>query len=584
MTEALPAGGAMIVAAIALAALAWLELRRPDRRRLAGRLCASAVAVAALAALAIAPSRTVTRSGSTIVLATEGATAELTDSAAKSAGARIVRLGDSIPDAGALRRRIPAATRVVVAGWGLDEGNLTRLRGIAIEHRPAPLPDGIRELDFPAHIALGEVLEIRGTATSGAGLIRLEDATGLVDSAGSDSAGAFVLRHRPRAAGVARYVVRGERARAETLGVEVRSRRAPGVLILEAMPGFETSRLRDWIARRGGTVAIRSTISRQRTRVEQVNRSGPFGRISPELLAGFDLVVTDGAALSALSAGERQAIERAVRETGLGLLARGDRGLAERRAGMLAEFALAPAGAPEERRSRVRWDGAGGASATGMTLPPRALREGGGVATMMRDASGRPVAQWRPVGIGRAGVSLVESPSRWLLEGEPSAFDGYWGLLVSRLARPRPEWSVEKATPAFVDEPLVIARSGEIAEHAVIEQPDGSRDTVYLAASADSTWWAGSWRPRLAGRHLVMGTDTAAFDVRGATAWPALRAARRSAATSRAALASGRATRESPPPIADTEPISPVPFVLAFVAAAGWLWWERRAGGAAARG
>ena len=570
-----------VAATAAMAVLAWLEVRRKDRRRLPWRLVATAVAVIALVALAVAPSRTLSLPGGTVVIATEGASGALVEAAADSAGgARVVRLADSIPDAGALRRRIPAATRIVAVGWGLDDGDLARLEGLALEHRTAPLPDGIREIDAPARIALGGTVEIRGVVGTAAARVHLDDAAGPADSARADSAGAFVVRHRPRVEGVARYVLRTGRSAAETLGVDVVARRAPAVLILEAMPGFETSRLRDWIARRGGAVAIRTAISRGRTRVEQVNRAGPLGRITGELLAGFDLVVADGASLAALPAGERAAIERAVREAGLGVYLRADEALLAGRGGSLARFAWVRAGDPEGRRSRLRWTGTGGASSTGIAVGPHALRDEFGVATIVRDAAGRAVTQWRPMGAGRIGVSLVQAPSRWMLEGERESFDGYWSLVVSSLARPRPEWAVEGAAPAFVDQPVVIARGGEIAEQAVIEQPDGSRDTAYLVATGDSSRWAGSWRPRLPGRHRILGRDTAAFYVRGGTEWPALRAARRSAATTRAALASRDRPAGDPAaaPVRGSQPISPVPFFLAFLGAAGWLWWERRAG------
>ena len=65
-------------------------------------------------------------------------------------------------------------------------------------------------------------------------------------------------------------------------------------------------------------------------------------------------------------------------------------------------------------------------SITGLRIPDQdvsvlldaaTLDDGFGSRTLFRDERGRPVAQWRPHGVGRQGATLVRNPSRWLREG-----------------------------------------------------------------------------------------------------------------------------------------------------------------------
>lgn len=561
------AGATVGLAALAAyVALALLEHRRPDRRNLAARLLALAVAVAALAALALSPARTVHRAGTRAVLLTDGATAADAERIADSAGASLVlRLADSTPDAAAIRARAPAVRELIVAGWGLDSARLPGFVGFAMHFVPSPLPPGLVDARWPARIVAGEALVARGRL-SGPGTVRLEGADGSADSAIATADGSFALQVTPRERGFAQLLLRAG-TRTDTLGVQVAAPPPLRLLLLQSAPDYEASRLRDWVARRGGRVAMRTRISAGRWRTERVNTGvGPLEPLTASLLDGFDVVAIDEGSRRALSGAERSALDSAVRHEGLGLLV-------DPRSPPFDS----PAGAIAPRSARLRL---GGALAPGVLLSPPALRAGagGGIARgtpIVLDESGRTVAEWRPRGAGRIATTLVRNPSRWTLGGDRAFFDRYWAELLGAVARPAPAWVTAGGVPA-PGEPIRLARRGEVLAAATVARPDGVLDTVSLDAAPDSSGAEGVYWPRLAGPHRIMGGgDTAWVRIGGPESWPGVRATRRREATMAWAALQG----PDPAPAAETPLPVPLPrwwFLALFTAAAGWLWWERR--------
>ncbi len=566
MTPAFADATVGLAALAAYVALALLERRRSDRRHLGARLLALAVAVAALAALALSPARTVRRAGTRAVLLTDGATAADAERIADSAGASLVlRLADSTPDAAAIRARVPAVRELIVAGWGLDSARLPGFAGFAMRFVPSPLPPGLVDARWPARIVAGDALVVRGRL-NGRGTVRLEAADGSADSAIVAADGSFALQVTPRERGFAQLLLRAG-ARTDTIGVQVATPAPLRLLLLRSAPDYEASRLRDWVARRGGRVAVRTRISAGRWRTERVNTDvGRLEPLSALLLGRFDVVVMDEGSARSLSGAERSALDSAVRHQGLGLLV-------DPRSPPFD----APAGVIAPRSARVRL---GGALAPAVTLAPPALRAGPSGGTrgvpIVLDETGRAVAEWRPRGAGRIATTLVRNPSRWTLGGDRALFDRYWAELLGAVARPAPAWIAGGGPFPGPGEPIRLARLGEVLDSATVSRPDGVLDTVPLDPTPDSPGAEGIYWPRLTGPHRITGGgDTAWIRIGGPESWPGARAARRREATMAWAALRG------PDPAPDAESPLPVPFpswwfLALFAGAAGWLWWERR--------
>ena len=563
------ATAAVVLAAVgAYAALAFLELRRADRRHLAARLLALAASVAALAALGISPARAVRRAGARAVLLTEGAGAAEGARIADSAGAAmVIRLADSTRNAEGIRARLPAVRELVVAGWGLDSARLPEFAGLAVSFVPSPLPPGVIHAEWPPRITEGDELVVRGRVRDAGGAVSLVAPDGSADSMRAGGDGSFALGLRPRARGFTRFLLRSAAA-TDTIGVQVVRPRPLRLLLLRSAPDYESSRLRDWISRRGGSVAMRTRISAGRRRTERVNTgTGLPERITAPLLRQFDIAAIDAASLRALSPAERSALDQVVREEGLGLLVDPE------------SPPFGASGGPAGVRSgRIRL---GTGLAPAVTLSPNGLRNrsagpDAAGAALIRDEAGNPVAEWRPRGMGRVATTMVRNPSRWTLGGERELFDRYWAALLGALARPDPAWAISGGGISRPGEPVRIRRQGEPIGRAIVLRPDGGADTVALDPGADSTSSSGIYWPRSPGRHLVPGSpDSASFDVAPAGAWSAVRAARRVDVTTAWAALYGPGAG-LPALDVGREPYPRWWFAGLFLMGASWLWWERR--------
>jgi hypothetical protein len=358
------------------------------------------------------------------------------------------------------------------------------------------------------------------------------------------------------------------------------------VLILESAPSFETRHLKRWLAEQGSAVAVRSLVSRGVYRYEHLNRrSLPLAPLTLGALVQFDLVVTDGGTLRALTGAERAALRSVVADSGRGLLllpdeivVGGGRGIPD--AGFFLAAPAAPVAGAEQRSVRL----AGGGPARAIPAAAARIGERFAAAAVLHDADGSPVAAVAPRGAGRVALTLVREPGRWLLAGDTESFAGYWSRLLTPLAAgvSRERWEVVQAHPLRVDEPVELVLTtaprpvGAPAPHpaAFVTAPDGGRDSLHLIADPfDPARYRTTWWPRLDGWHRIE-SEGAALDVHvpAAGGGGTLMAAERLAATRRAAVMRRDDAAAPAAARAAIRPLSPLPLFLAFVAVTGALW------------
>ena len=545
------------------------------------RTAALATALASLTVIGVRPNWRVGATSHAAVLITPGADRSRAERLADSLGGAPVF--ETVADAWLHRGGL---SRLHVVGWGLDADDWTRLESIPVTFHPVALPSGVVEMSWPAQVVLGERVTVDGVLSRPAPTnhprVELVDPTGVVDTAAVDSGSAFHVEARPRALGRMRYVVRVRApAIAETLSVQVLPPPRWRVLILERAPRSETTMLRDWLARRQGVVAVRSTVSRDRVHREFVNRPGTaLDVLTGTLLSQFDVVVIDGRTLAHLPDAERGALRRAVAVDGLGVLVVPDTTVTDP---FFFDFALHPAGFLDERLVRPAWRGPGDRETPlpAVAAAPYTLSDRFGTATLLTDGFGHALAQVAPRGAGRVALSLIVGSARWRRSGLGDVYAGYWSRLLAATAaanRAAPRWSIATPGPWTVGRPVAIEATAPGPLAVALVTGPGGIDTVTLARdSATSGRWRGLFWPRDPGWYGVAGDSSAAIYVQSMASWVGVQASARLGATRRALLNGDSDGRT--PTVLLAVPARPVPLGWAFglfLLAAGYLWSERR--------
>ena len=370
-------------------------------------------------------------------------------------------------------------------------------------------------LDLPDEVTLGAPLPVRGrAAVPDSGWVILESPDGGRDSAlVSAAAPWFQIAARPRAAGGAVYRLSlrqsNDEAFADSFGVSVRLDRPPTLLVLDGSPSFETAYLKRWLAARGGRLTLRTTVTRGRSRIERLNGApAADGPLTPVLLGGFDAVLADSTALAALSAAERRALTDAIEADELGLLLTAGTPTAVPFVPFAPFVVDSPrSGAHDEARtSRLTWPHIPRRSRTGIEVAGTTLRPRPGLSPLISDHAGGWLAARRNAGAGRVAVTLVRTPSRWVLEGEQDLFAGYWDRLISAVARDTAtRASIEGGAAPRVDRRLQLSLLASARPEAVsIAAPDGTLEPIALARDpVETRRWTGAYWPRQAGWHAL---------------------------------------------------------------------------------
>ena len=521
--SATPAYG--VVAAIVAAALAWMEWRGSGRLR-AWRVLAVVVSVICLLLLAWRPTMARHKGPASVTVLTPGA---IRGSPKADFAIGLTRQGiATAPDLGWIARQRPGSS-IRIVGWGLEEDEWPELPG-GVEAELSPPPPGVVSIAWPSFITLGDEAVVRGRLGPRAGKTRvvLADGSGTLDSTVvSDQGPGFTLRSRPRATGLWRPVLRveSEGVPAESLAIEVRAAPPLRALLVESSPSFETRFLRDWLAAQGAEVGTRTRVTRGRMRAIGVNTS-PTAALDRGTLDRLDLLVVRGPIAVALGASEARAVEEEVRVSGLGLV---------------------------------------------LMMGDTTLTAGFGAEVLARDSAGAPTIVVAPAGGGRVARVAVSAVSR-RLRGDSAGYAELWSrVLGSVRRRPDAAVSVDGEGPRFASRPaLVVARGERAAKELRVEAPDGTSDTVYLAAAPwDSSTRRGVFWPPRTGWYRVGGPEGAALFVHDTAEWAPVQAQRRIDATrARVGPSTGREG------VATRVPVPLWPVFLGFLTAAGFLWWS----------
>ena len=590
------------------ARLCWQQWRGPARTRgvFAGLLLLQAAVTTLLYLTLVPPTQRV--AGGQLTVLTAGAdqvrwSVEPGETVVALREAPNARDALRAPDLATALRQHPGSTSLRLIGDGLParDRDVTLPRNVRVAAPAAP--QGWVALQPPAVTAPGAVFTVSARA-QGVSDARAElmDPAGLVIDRGTpDADGTVRLTGVARVTGQSTFRLRlldGEQHVLDTLTVPVDTAAAPAtrLLILAGAPGPELKYLR-----RSATDAGLRVQAQANTGGGVSLGDAPIA-LSAAALAQTDVVLLDERSLASLSATQRSTLQQAVRG-GLGVLVRTGGPLGDGARQTLRSWGLsitggnqvAPLSLPADadaallqaRRGPQRpaadttayIEEADTAShQAAMPVLERLTLQAAEATPLLHDDKGMAVGGYRALGRGRVALLPVTDSYRLVLAGRDDRHAELWSGVLASVARALPATDrprIDVVTP-WAGERMALC---QLREPAQVRAPDGTLIPLRVDPASGGEHCAGYWPNQPGWHQLQQGEDRTAFYVFDpASAQPLHRQQLRDATAQR--MATGGAAAAG---MVET-PGARWPWLLAFVLAAGLLWWvERRRVAAPAR-
>ncbi len=576
----------------------WQMVKRPNRRRLLGRLLAVAGSFTAILLLWLQPKWSRRVQLQQVLLLTEGTDSDSVQrilqqvqprprifTSDSATGRQFMALHPAfIPDLAYLRRHFRGIRKLHITGFGLPRYELNHLDSLQVAPHLSLPPPFLQSADWPKQLHLGDSLRVQVTAhpsTNAPAWFWLVGGGSKLDSVeikGGQSQ-AFQLKTLPKAAGQQIFYLqwqeKAQRFR-EKIPFVVQERPPLRVLMLENYPTFETKFLKNWLVERGNQVAVRASISRARFSTEFLNHEKVFlNRLTPKLLQTFDILLLDGETVNGLSRSEQSAIEQTVQE-GLGVLITV--------AGSLSRNALtnpfkvhANLGAREKLIVPI-WRGAPKAM-TAIPVVPLTLSQTSGAKPLVFTKNGQNIAVMQPNQKGKIGIILATSTYTWVLDGKPKLHRGFWSLLLQEISRPKPVTATWHVTPRFprVHEPVQVSVINENNQPPVLLVDS----TSLYTKSIENDWLQGQgtyWPRRPGWQQTQTAEEEVSWYVYESDDWASVCQHEKYRAT--LAYVNGRSVKQADLLVPETthqpEKIPSFWFALLFLLSTGFLWLERK--------
>jgi len=504
---------------------------------------------------------------------------------------------DRAPDLATALRQHPGSTSLRLIGDGLPARDRdTALPDDVRVASPAP-PQGWIALQPPPVTAPGAVFTVtaRAQGVPDARAELLDPAGGVVDRATPGEDGNVQLGGVARVPGQSTFRLRlldGGQHVVDTLPVPVDTAAATAtrLLILAGAPGPELKYLRRWATDAGLRVQA------------QANAGGGVSlgdapiALTAATLAQTDVVVLDERSLAGLSAAQRSELQQAIRG-GLGVLVRTSGPLGDGARQVLRSWGLSVTGgnqaAPlsltaeadaallQARRGPQRpasdtttyiEDADTASHQAALPVLEQLGLKATDATALLHDDKGAAVGGYRPLGRGRVALLPVTDSYRLVLAGRDDRHAELWSGVLASVARPLPAADAPRIgthTP-WTGERMALC---QLQATAQVRAPDGALIPLRLDPASGTERCAGYWPNQPGWHQLQQGEGRIAFYVFDpATALPLHRQQLRDATSQR--LETGAAAASAG--VVET-PAARWPWLLAFVLAAGLLWWlERR--------
>ena len=454
-------GAALVLASLVLTIRAsWRRLYAHNRYRAVMVALVNLVAFTTLLVLLIEPQR-LHQVEQEVVLITEGTDVAVTNlpdgnSVYVSPGLKttpenlkILSNANWLLETGQLQLREPALTNIDIRGFGLTRTQWQSLPAdIGITFQAPPI-GGFTGMHWPRTLVAGETLHIGGHFSNPAAetvitLRLLDPADSMVVEVRSRNEDYFSLSTRPRSGGNLVYTLQAWSGNIllseQPVTISVGKGADINIMVQQSAPSFETRQLKNYAADNDAQVLINTQISRGKSITQTANLPDEVDiTFSPQTLAGQDILVMDGRALTQLADQQHQWLSDAISD-GLGLLILADASLLEdfekQGRSLLSGFELFLN--PDAQTDAVPRLLSNPASGWQQPLPVAAMQLQARDAEILIDnGQGKALVISKTKGLGHIAISLISQSHRWLTSGSSDHWSDYWAALIAAISRQR---------------------------------------------------------------------------------------------------------------------------------------------------
>ncbi len=461
-----------------------------------------------------------------------------------------------------------------VLGEGIRAFDLWQLDKVPTVYLGGNIPKGITRLKYPTRSVVGDSWIMKGQyqgAQQGHHLVLTDPGGKPLDSVrlkGEDRQH-FELKVDLKLKGRFLYELLekdsiGQIITKDPIPIKITDRTPLKIAIINEFPTFETKYVKNFLAEKGHEVLIRSQLTTARFKYEYFNMEGRQEfRFTKDALEDFDLLIIDVNSLRSLSRNRRKALEKAIRESGLGLFIQPDATVYTKTM-PIASFDFLQ---KKQTNTTIKdW------SKSSINTYPFVFKNTFSV-TPMYGVDTNIVAAYERKGVGRVGTSVFQSTYELLLNGQTQTYQGIWTKIVQNLSKKQPPNVLWKTpmTIAYPDEPFDFQLRTQFSNLTVI---DDTGLSIPLKGHKDiASLWEGVTYPKDIGwETLRLEQDTMTildYYVTDTQKWMSIKATQ-TAITNERYFQDRKWGKNQDKKI--PEPINPLWFFLLFLGTIGWLW------------
>lgn len=528
--------GAILIALLVLALLIFWEIKR--NRRAVLRIILSILTVGSLLLIALQPTKQVQKEQQKAVFLTENYLQKDLDSLwSKYSKVSVIPISDLNKDS------LTTYDTLHILGDGFFPANMPDTLNIPIVLSLNALREGFINFQYTKKVTILEEVKLQGIFYSKDTLekkliLRSPKGEETIKTVNKIGKIAFNFQQKTAKAGRFLYSMIVENKdsilQEEVFPIIVQQREKLKVLILNEAPNFETKYLKNWLTEGEHSLAIRSTISKEKFNTEFINfPKTTLANLNQNLLKKIDVLVVTASTIHQLQRIELKALKKAI-EQGLGMIVLPDERLFTPQLAKPFQSFFFGVDYEKNDRKELIISNLINSQKEGVTLKSFPYQAGlkVNILPVLKDDANWSIAVTAIKNQGRITSSIIPITYTLQLQGKPAVYNAYWSELFKATAPANfvlNNWQVKEELLVRPNDEMQfqLNTSEPIPIVQIVEENDAATDIFLQQNPINLETWKGSFWPYQTGWHTLHTKANKEeidwFYVQPKTAWESMR-------------------------------------------------------------